>query len=269
MNKEAILNAACELFLREGMQKLTMRAIAREIGIPKQELCSLFAGKWELVGQSVAARLQKEDAYFDSVCAAARNPMDALLRMSAAMYDAFDAMGWEFAEDVSYYPSAIDALHAERRALRKRQRAVFMRGVDEGYLLGEAYYGLLEKLFWQNFSVGNRDRELRCACSLPSCAVPPPRKAGRRPNWCGRRWDWATDGLAGSGLPQNPVPESPVPDPRPGILAPGIPARNEAKELAYNPVFIRFHPRRSNLRPGVVFVSGDLSGSLLVLSAGC
>ena len=27
MNKEAILNAACELFLREGMQKLTMRAI--------------------------------------------------------------------------------------------------------------------------------------------------------------------------------------------------------------------------------------------------
>lgn len=126
MNKEAILNAACELFLREGMQKLTMRAIAREIGIPKQELCSLFAGKWELVGQSVAARLQKEDAYFDSVCAAARNPMDALLRMSAAMYDAFDAMGWEFAEDVSYYPSAIDALHAERRALRKRQRAVFM-----------------------------------------------------------------------------------------------------------------------------------------------
>ena len=43
MNKEAILNAACELFLREGMQKLTMRAIAREIGIPKQELCSLFA----------------------------------------------------------------------------------------------------------------------------------------------------------------------------------------------------------------------------------
>ena len=159
MNKEAILNAACELFLREGMQKLTMRAIAREIGIPKQELCSLFAGKWELVGQSVAARLQKEDAYFDSVCAAARNPMDALLRMSAAMYDAFDAMGWEFAEDVSYYPSAIDALHAERRALRKRQRAVFMRGVDEGYLLGEAYYGLLEKLFWQNFSVGNRDRE--------------------------------------------------------------------------------------------------------------
>ncbi len=92
MNKEAILNAACELFLREGMQKLTMRAIAREIGIPKQELCSLFAGKWELVGQSVAARLQKEDAYFDSVCAAARNPMDALLRMSAAMYDAFDAM---------------------------------------------------------------------------------------------------------------------------------------------------------------------------------
>ena len=35
----------------------------------------------------------------------------------------------------------------------------FSWGVDEGYLLGEAYYGLLEKLFWQNFSVGNRDRE--------------------------------------------------------------------------------------------------------------
>ena len=216
MNKEAILNAACELFLREGMQKLTMRAIAREIGIPKQELCSLFAGKWELVGQSVAARLQKEDAYFDSVCAAARNPMDALLRMSAAMYDAFDAMGWEFAEDVSYYPSAIDALHAERRALRKRQRAVFMRGVDEGYLLGDAYTGC-----WKNSSgrispSATATAKLRCACSLPLCAVPPPRKAGRRPNWCGRRWDWATDGVPGSGLPRH-APDSPSRTPRPGM----------------------------------------------------
>ena len=210
MNKEAILNAACELFLREGMQKLTMRAIAREIGIPKQELCSLFAGKWELVGQSVAARLQKEDAYFDSVCAAARNPMDALLRMSAAMYDAFDAMGWEFAEDVSYYPSAIDALHAERRALRKRQRAVFMRGVDEGYLLGEAYYGLLEKLFWQNFSVGNRDRE----------ALYRRARFRHRERLAGGRTGAAGDGTGlltacrAAGCPGMPLP---------GIL-PGIPA---------------------------------------------
>ena len=253
MNKEAILNAACELFLREGMQKLTMRAIAREIGIPKQELCSLFAGKWELVGQSVAARLQKEDAYFDSVCAAARNPMDALLRMSAAMYDAFDAMGWEFAEDVSYYPSAIDALHAERRALRKRQRAVFMRGVDEGYLLGEAYYGLLEKLFWQNFSVGNRDRE--AAMRMLFTVV--------RGSATAKGWQEA------ELVRQEVAPESRPGIPRPGIPVQDSPPRNEAKELAYNPVFIRFHPRRSNLRPGVVFVSGDLSGSLLVLSAGC
>lgn len=159
MNKEAILKAACELFLREGMQKLSMRTIAGEIGIPKQELCSLFSGKWELVAESVAYRLQEEDAHLDALCAAARNPVDALLRMSAAVYDAFDAVSWKFAEDASYYPSAIDALHAERRTLRKRQRAVFMQGVDEGYLLGEAYYGLLEKLFWQNFTVGNRDRE--------------------------------------------------------------------------------------------------------------
>ena len=207
MNKEAILNAACELFLREGMQKLTMRAIAREIGIPKQELCSLFAGKWELVGQSVAARLQKEDAYFDSVCAAARNPMDALLRISAAMYDAFDAMGWEFAEDVSYYPSAIDALHAERRALRKRQRAVFMRGVDEGYLLGEAYYGLLEKLFWQNFSVGNRDRE--AAMRMLFTVV--------RGSATAKGWHWATDGVPGSGLPRHAPARNPARNPRPGM----------------------------------------------------
>lgn len=206
MNKEAILNAACELFLREGMQKLTMRAIAREIGIPKQELCSLFAGKWELVGQSVAARLQKEDAYFDSVCAAARNPMDALLRMSAAMYDAFDAMGWEFAEDVSYYPSAIDALHAERRAPR-------MRGTCSARRITGC---------WKNSSgrispSATATAKLRCACSLPSCAVPPPRKAGRRPNWCGRRWDWATDGVPGSGLPRHAPARNPARNPRPGM----------------------------------------------------
>lgn len=159
MNKEPILKAACELFLHEGMQKQTMRAIAAKIGVPKQELCSLFSAKWELVAESVAYGLRQLDGHLDAVCAAACNPLDALLRMSVALYDAFGEMSWEFAEDAAYFPSAIDSLHAERRALRKRQRAVFMQGIDDGYLLGEAYYGLLEKLFWQNFSVGTRDRD--------------------------------------------------------------------------------------------------------------
>lgn len=159
MDKETILKTACELFLREGMQDMRMRTVAEKIGIPKHELCSLFPAKWELVAASVANRLQRLDESLNALHAAAGTPVEALLRISVVLYDAFGEVGWQFAEDVAYFPSAIDALHGARRAFRKRQQTVFMQGVDEGYLLGEAYYGLLEKLFWQNFTIGERDRD--------------------------------------------------------------------------------------------------------------
>lgn len=168
MEKESILEAAYGLFLREGIRDLRMGAIAAKIGMSRHELCSLFSGKWDLVAQCVEYGLQRLNAGLDAACAPARTPVEVLLRSAVTAYDAFGAMSWQFVEDIAYYPAAIDAVNGERRLLRKRQRAVFLQCVEQGYLLGMEYSGLLERFFWPDFKTGagERDASLRVLFTL-------------------------------------------------------------------------------------------------------
>ena len=53
----------------------------------------------------------------------------------------------------------VDAIELERQKLQEQQQAIFLQGVEQGYLLGEAYFELLEQLFWQNVTAGSRYRE--------------------------------------------------------------------------------------------------------------
>lgn len=119
---------------------------AGKLGITRHELCSLFPGKWELVAQCVEYGLQRLNAVLDAACALSRTPVEV-------------PMSWQFIEDIAYYPAAIDAVNGERRLLRKRQRSVFRQCVEEGYLFGMEYSGLLEQFFWPDFKTESRHRD--------------------------------------------------------------------------------------------------------------
>lgn len=160
MNREEMLKAAYELFLREGIRDLNLNKIAEKIGVTRHDLHAAVGDKRELAEQSVEYGLQQLDKTLKSVEASAANPVEALIRTAVAACDAFGEISWLFSEDAPYYPAVVDAIELERQKLQEQQQAIFLQGVEQGYLLGEAYFELLEQLFWQNVTAGSRYREV-------------------------------------------------------------------------------------------------------------
>ena len=68
-------------------------------------------------------------------------------------------MKWAFVEDVEGCPAAIDTIHAEVHRIQRSQPAIYRQAVEEGYLLGEAYYDLLLHGFWKPFMAQSRNRD--------------------------------------------------------------------------------------------------------------
>ena len=160
MNRDEMLKAAYELFLREGIRDLNLNKIAEKIGVTRHDLHAAVGDKRELAEQSVEYGLQQLDKTLKSVEASAANPVEALIRTAVAACDAFGEISWMFSEDAPYYPAVVDAIELERQKLQEQQQAIFLQGVEQGYLLGEAYFELLEQLFWQNVTAGSRYREV-------------------------------------------------------------------------------------------------------------
>lgn len=160
MNREEMLKAAYELFLHEGIRDLNLNKIAEKIGVTRHDLHAAVGDKRELAEQSVEYGLQQLDKTLKSVEASAANPVEALIRTAVAACDAFGEISWMFSEDAPYYPAVVDAIELERQKLQEQQQAIFLQGVEQGYLLGETYFELLEQLFWQNVTAGSRYREV-------------------------------------------------------------------------------------------------------------
>ena len=124
------------------------------------DLHAAVGDKRELAEQSVEYGLQQLDETLKAVEASSANPVEALIRTAVTACDAFGQMSWMFSEDAPYYPAVVDAIELERQKLQEQQHTIFRQGVEQGYLLGEAYYELFEQLFWQNVTAGTRHREV-------------------------------------------------------------------------------------------------------------
>lgn len=168
MTREEILKAAFALFESEGIHSLNMRKIAEKLGIGKQELYEYFEDKRELVSQSVEQGIGQLDDELETICRKAVNPVEMLIRTAIYAFDAFDKMKWAFVEDIEGCPAAIDTIHAEVHRIQRSQPAIYRQAVEEGYLLGEAYYDLLLHGFWEPFMAQcrNRDDALRTFFTL-------------------------------------------------------------------------------------------------------
>ena len=154
-----MLKAAYGIFLREGIRDLNLHKIADKLGVSRHDLHAAVGDKRELAEQSVEYGLQQLDETLKAVEASSANPIEALIRTTVTACDAFGQMSWMFSEDAPYYPAVVDAIELERQKLQEQQHTIFRQGVEQGYLLGEAYYELFEQLFWQNVTAGTRHRD--------------------------------------------------------------------------------------------------------------
>ena len=110
MNREEMLKAACGLFLHEGIRNLSLNKIADRLGVTRHDLHACFGDKRELAELSVEYGLRQLDETLQAAEASSASPVEALIRTSVAVCDAFGQMSWMFSEDAPSYPAVIDAI---------------------------------------------------------------------------------------------------------------------------------------------------------------
>ncbi|WP_231371154.1 TetR family transcriptional regulator [Cryocola sp. 340MFSha3.1] len=132
--RQAILDAATDLFCRNGYRFVSLRDIAAEAGITHPALLKHFAGKEELLGQ-VARRL-------DASAAAAATPPDALpFAATAHRQDAVRGHAPLFAALTGEASAPSHPLHEWMRdraaELRARRAEALAAGVDSGLVAAD------------------------------------------------------------------------------------------------------------------------------------
>ena len=94
-----MLKAACGLFLHEGIRNLSLNKIADRLGVTRHDLHASFGDKRELAELSVEYGLRQLDETLQAAEASSASPVEALIRTSVAVCDAFGQMSWMFSED--------------------------------------------------------------------------------------------------------------------------------------------------------------------------
>ena len=155
MTREEILKAVFALFESEGIRSFNMR----KIGMDKWDLYDFFDDKRTLVSKSIEYGIQQLDDELEEICRKQVNPLEMLIRSAVVAFDTFDKMKQVFLDDVDEYPEAIDTILHEAQRIQRQQPAIFHQAVEEGYMIGDLYYKLLERFFWQNYMARNEERE--------------------------------------------------------------------------------------------------------------
>lgn len=158
MTREEILKAVFALFESEGIRSFNMRKIAERLGMGKWDLYDFFDDKRTLVSKSIEYGIQQLDDELEEICRKHVNPLEMLIRSAVVAFDTFDKMKQVFLDDVDEYPEAIDTILHEAQRIQRQQPAIFHQAVEEGYMIGDLYYKLLERFFWQNYMAQNEER---------------------------------------------------------------------------------------------------------------
>lgn len=76
-----ILSKSQDLFLQYGVKRITMEEISKELGISKKTLYQYVENKADLINQVIANYIQKEQAEFKAIQAAAKDAIDEMLKI--------------------------------------------------------------------------------------------------------------------------------------------------------------------------------------------
>lgn len=141
--EERLLEAASDLFYREGIRAVGVDTVSEKANVSKRTLYNRFGGKDELVAEYLRRRDERWRVYLQEVTAAERDPKSSIL----AVFDAYekwlmigDFRGCPFANAAAEIP---DPAHPARAIARQHKE-----GVREclAALTKEAGYGEPEAL---------------------------------------------------------------------------------------------------------------------------
>jgi len=135
--REKILNAAGNLFIREGLKSITMDTIALKLGVSKRTIYENFTSKEELIREFLLENMLKHKNELLSIVNRSENVIEALIQFGEYNREIFSKYNPLFFEDLKkYYAQLFDSTVDDSRVKNYEvSYLILKKGVNEGTFL--------------------------------------------------------------------------------------------------------------------------------------
>jgi hypothetical protein len=132
--KEKILKGAAELFIRDGVRKVTMDQLASSLGISKRTIYENYRDKEDLIRNFLTKVINEHKSGLVKIINSSDNVIEALFRFGIYNRDSIAGTNPQFFEDLKkYYADMFEAIKkSEKIGNGEVSYLILKRGVNEG-----------------------------------------------------------------------------------------------------------------------------------------
>lgn len=129
-----IIHKSTAIFMRYGIKSVTMDDIAKELGISKKTIYSIFKDKNELVNEIIIAKTTEDKCECEKVKSESGNAIDEMFGISRMIISKISSMNPSVFYDLQkYHPSAWEIMNKHRwEFVYKSFHTNLLRGIKEG-----------------------------------------------------------------------------------------------------------------------------------------
>lgn len=141
-----IVKVASDLYLRQGIKRVTMDDVAHALRISKRTLYEVFREKEELVIDCVKLQRQEFQKQVDEFHIQGSNVLESTLKTIHFAMRQYTETSKLFFDDVNIYPQVKELMLKDRENKREASLAYFKLGVEQGLFLPDLDYDIIATL---------------------------------------------------------------------------------------------------------------------------
>jgi AcrR family transcriptional regulator len=153
--RKRILTTATELFLEEGVKRVTMDELANTMGMSKRTIYEIFSNKDELLKECIEELIKKQKSVNESISSKAESAIHSIVAFLEIGLENMKGSNPYFASDVQkYFPKVWKATLCANYDYNLNQISTMLqRGVNEGVFLNNIKISLLSKLLLEQLTL--------------------------------------------------------------------------------------------------------------------
>jgi TetR/AcrR family transcriptional regulator, cholesterol catabolism regulator len=153
--KEKILELATELFLKEGVKRVTMDYLASQLGMSKRTVYEQFKNKDELLKSCINSLINKQRLINEKITSESETAMHGLLAFLMVGLENIRIAKPYFATDVrKYYPAIWKSTMAINHEYGLQKVTLMLnRGISEGVFRDDLKINFTAKLFMEQITI--------------------------------------------------------------------------------------------------------------------
>jgi len=146
--KEHILTTAIELFLKEGVRRVTMDQLAASLGMSKRTIYELFNTKDELLKQCIDNHISKQRDIILELAEKSETALHFYLSLMQVGASNMKSQNPQFVNDVRiYYPKIWSSTLCANRDYNIEQTSILLvRGIEEGVFRADINLAIISKI---------------------------------------------------------------------------------------------------------------------------